>query len=348
MAIALASRSQDMMDVSMTPLNGAQKAAILCMVLGAESAATITKKLSPEDVETISFEIARMDRVDGNTAERVLNEWLEIMTAADSLATGGIDYAREILDKAFGAGKSQNMLRRIQSQVSDHAGLQRLRNADPQQLGNMMRGEHPQTVALILAHLEPNHTAAVLKELNPTLGSDVVFRIARMEKVSPDMLQLVEKSILAESDLTPQPGGSASGGPAAVAAILNLLNPALEKAITSGLEEKDAALAEQIKNLMFVFEDLVGLDDRSLQRLLREVETRELGVALKRASNEVRNKLMGSMSGRAVESLKEEIEMLGPVRKTDVEKAQLSIISILRKLEEAGEIVIGGGGDDLV
>jgi flagellar motor switch protein FliG len=329
-------------------LNGPQKAAILCMVLGAESAAKITQKLSAEDVETISFEIARMDRVSGETAEAVLNEWLEIMVAADSLASGGIDYAREVLEKAFGMGKATTMLKRIQLQLADNAGLQRLRNADPQQLGNMMRGEHPQTVALILAHLEPAHTANVLKELDPNLGSEVVFRMARMEKVSPDMLQLIERSILAETDLAPTPGMSASGGPAAVAAVLNLVTPSLEKIILDGVSVKDALLCEQIKNLMFVFEDLVSLDDRSLQRLLREVDSKELALALKQASNEVRNKIMGSMSQRAVQALKEEIEMLGPSRKTDVEKAQTNIVSTVRKLEESGEIVLGGGGDDLV
>lgn len=329
-------------------LNGPQKAAILCMVLGAESAAKITQKLSPDDVESISFEIARMDRVSGDMAEAVLNEWLEIMVAADSLASGGIEYAREVLEKAFGVGKAQSMLKRIQLQLADNAGLQRLRNADPQQLGNMMRGEHPQTVALILAHLEPSHTANVLKELDPALGSEVVFRMARMEKVSPDMLQLIERSILAETDLAPTPGMSASGGPAAVAAVLNLVAPSLEKVILDGVAVMDAALSEQIKNLMFVFEDLVGLDDRALQRLLREVDSKELALALKQASNEVRNKIMGAMSQRAVQALKEEIEMLGPSRKTDVEKAQTNIVAIVRKLEDSGEIVLSGNGDDLV
>ena len=329
-------------------LNGVRKAAILCMVLGAESASKITQKLSQEDVETISFEIARMDRVSGELAEAVLNEWLEIMVAADSLASGGLDYAREVLEKSFGIGKANVMLRRIQLQLADNAGLQRLRNADPVQLGNMMRGEHPQTVALILAHLEPQHTANILKELNPSLGSEVVFRMARMEKVSPDMLQLIERSILAEADLSPTPGMSASGGPAAVAAVLNLVAPSLEKVIMEGVASLDLGLSEQIKNLMFVFEDLVGLDDRALQRLLRDVDSRELALALKSASNEVRNKIMGVMSQRAVAALKEEIEMMGPSRKTDIEKAQTNIVGVVRKLEDAGEIILSGGGDDLV
>ena len=329
-------------------LTGPRKAAILCMVLGAESAAKLTQMLSPADVESISFEIARMDRVSGDVAERVLGEWLEIMVAADSLAEGGIDYAREVLEKAFGVSRASGMLSRLQMQLADNAGLRRLRTADPQQLGNLMRGEHPQTIALILAHLEPHHTAGILKMLNPELGSEVIFRMARMEKVSPDMLQLIERSILAEADLSPTPGMSSSGGPAAVAAVLNLIAPSLEKVIMEGVVARDAALAEQIKNLMFVFEDLVSLDDRSLSRLLRDVDSRELALALKQASNEVRNRIMGVMSQRAVSALKEEIEMMGPSRKTDIEKAQTNIVSAVHKLEESGEIVLGGGGDDMV
>src|SRR5690348_1906520 len=171
-------------------LTGAQKAAILCMVLGSESAALITQKLGQDEVEQISFEIARMDRVSSEATDAVLAEWIEVMMAADSIAAGGLDFAREVLEKAFGPMKAAAMFKRIQSQISDTAGLHRLRNADPQQLGNMLRAEHPQTVALILAHLQPAHTASVLKELDPGLGSEVVLRMARMEKVSPDMLVL--------------------------------------------------------------------------------------------------------------------------------------------------------------
>lgn len=328
-------------------LSGSQKVAILCMVLGSESASLITQKLAQEEVEQISFEIARMDRVSSEATDAVLSEWLDVMLAADSIAAGGIEFAREVLERAFGATKSQGMLKRIQAQISEKAGLHRLRNADPQQLGNMLRGEHPQTVALILAHLEAPHTAGVLKELDPSFGSEVVLRMARMEKVSPDMLVLIERSILTETDLAPA-GLSTSGGPAVVAEVLNLVAPSLEKAIMKGVEDRDPALCEQIRNLMFVFEDVVSLDDRSLQRLLREIDVKELALALKSASNEVKNKVMGGMSQRASSALKEEMEMLGPARKRDVESAQTAIVAMIRKLEDAGEIVVGGGTDDLV
>jgi len=329
-------------------LSGTQKVAILCMVLGSEAASQITQKLATEEVEQITYEIARMDRVSSEATDAVLAEWLDVMLAADSIAAGGMDVAREVLERAFGQQKAQGMLKRIQSQISETAGLHRLRNADPQQLGNMLRGEHPQTVALILAHLAAPHTASVLKELDPTFGAEVVLRMARMEKVSPDMLMLIERSILSETDLAPAQGLTTSGGPAVVAEVLNLIAPSLEKAIMKGVEASDPQLCEQIRNLMFVFEDVVSLDDRSLQRLLREVDVKELALALKSASNEVKNKVMGSMSQRASAALKEEMEMLGPARKRDIEAAQTAIVAMIRKLEDAGEIVVGGGADDIV
>ena len=329
-------------------LSGTQKVAILCMVLGSEAASQITQKLATEEVEQITYAIARMDRVSSEATDAVLAEWLDVMLAADSIAAGGMDVAREVLERAFGQQKAQGMLKRIQSQISETAGLHRLRNADPQQLGNMLRGEHPQTVALILAHLAAPHTASVLKELDPTFGAEVVLRMARMEKVSPDMLMLIERSILSETDLAPAQGLTTSGGPAVVAEVLNLIAPSLEKAIMKGVEASDPQLCEQIRNLMFVFEDVVSLDDRSLQRLLREVDVKELALALKSASNEVKNKVMGSMSQRASAALKEEMEMLGPARKRDIEAAQTAIVAMIRKLEDAGEIVVGGGADDIV
>jgi flagellar motor switch protein FliG len=334
--------------IQASQLTGAQKAAVLCMVLGPEASVALTQRLAPEEVEDISFEIARRDRVGTEVTDAVLAEWLDVMVAADSIASGGLEYSRAILERAFGPQKSQGMLKRIQSQLSETAGLHRLRNADPQQLSNMLRAEHPQTVALILAHLAVNHTAAVLKELDPALGAEVVLRMARMEKVSPDMLQLIERSILTETDLSPQQGLSTSGGPAVVADVLNLMSSSLEKALLKGVAEADPQLAEQIRNLMFVFEDIVSLDDKSLQLLLREVDVKQLALALKGSTNEVKNKILGAMSQRAGATLKEEIEMLGPSRKREIESAQLAIVSMIRKLEEEGEIVVGSGGDDVV
>jgi flagellar motor switch protein FliG len=328
-------------------LTGRQKVAIVCMALGSDAAAKLTQKMMPEDVDAISFEIARMDDVSGPLVEAVLDEWFTRMLAADSLASGGMQVAKEILEKAFGSRKAQQVLDRIQSQLTSSAGLHRLRNADPQALGNMVRGEHPQTIALILAHLEPQHTANVLKELDPEIGADVVYRMARMEKVAPELLEIVERSLGSETDLNVVQG-SASGGPAAVAAVMNFTPASLEKALLDGVHAKDAALCEQIKNLMFVFEDVGSLDNKALQRLLRDVDSKELALALKVASDDLKGKIMGAMSQRAVQALQDEMELMGPSRLRDVEAAQTNIVGIVRRLEEAGEIIIGGGDDDLV
>jgi flagellar motor switch protein FliG len=344
MGTALARTSQPQLD----QLTGRQKVAIICMALGADAAAKLTMKMTPEEVDAISFEIARMEDVGGPMVEAVLEEWLTRMLAADSLASGGIQVAREILEKAFGSRKAQQVLERIQSQLTSSAGLHRLRNADPQALGNMVRGEHPQTIALILAHLEPQHTANVLKELDTEVGSEVVYRMARMEKVSPELLQIIERSLGSETDLNMQQGMSASGGPAAVAAVMNFTPASLEKALLDGVNAKDAALCEQIKNLMFVFEDVGSLDSKALQRLLRDIDSKELALALKVASDDLKGKIMGAMSQRAVQALQDEMELMGPSRLKDVEAAQTNIVGIVRRLEEAGEIIIGGGDDDLV
>jgi flagellar motor switch protein FliG len=326
-------------------LNGLQKVAILCMALGAESAAKITQRLTNDEVEAISFEIARMEHVPPGTADEVLAEWVESAMAAGSLTEGGIEYARAMLEKALGPQKAAQVLKRIQSQLADTAGLQRLRTADPQQLGSLFRNEHPQTIALILSHLSAPQTAAVLKELDPALGGEVIFRMARMEKVSPEMLLLIERA-LGDTDLSIAQGMSSSGGPQAAAAVLNLMSTSLERELMNGVASRDPALADQIKNLMFVFEDISTLDDRAVQRMLREVDGKELALALKASSEELKTRIKGAMSQRAVAALTEEMELLGPVRMRDVEAAQANIIAQIRKLEEAGELVLNGGGTD--
>jgi flagellar motor switch protein FliG len=266
--------------------------------------------------------------------------------AVDSIAMGGIPYASEILEKSFGPSKAGQTLQRIQSQLADSAGLNRLRSADPQQLVTSLRSEHPQTIALVLAHLDSQHTATVLKDLDPILGGDVMYRIGCMEKVAPEMMQLVEKALGNETDLSFARGLRAAGGPEAVANVLNHVIGSLEKDLLDRINEKDAQLCEQIKNLMFVFEDILRLDDKSLQRVLREVEARVLSLALKSASEELRGRIMGGMSQRAVTALKDEMSMLGAVRLRDVEAAQAQIVAQVRALEGAGEIQISSGGSE--
>ena len=330
------------------PLSKRQKLALVCMAVGPEVAARLTTSFSAEETETLSLEIAQVSRVDGSVLEAVLAEWVEAALSAATLTTGGLEFAREVLTRAYGRTKAEQIIVRIQAQLADTAGLSRLRKADPQQLAATLRGEHPQTAALVMAHLDPGHTAAILRELPGPFGADVMYRMAKMEKVSPEMLQLIERALSSEADLTFQRGMSAAGGPAAVAAVLNLVNGALEKELLEGVGERDAALCEQIQNLMFVFEDLISLDDKSLQRLLREVEAKQLALALKAASDELKGKIMGAMSQRAVAALREEMEFMGPVKMRDVEASQSAIVTQVRKLEETGEIVLSAGGDDVL
>jgi len=328
-------------------LTGRQKVAVLLMAMGEDASTAITQNLAPEEVEAISFEIAKMDRADPEVVQAVLAEWQHTEEAAFSLASGGVEFARAILEKALGPSKAGQVLKRIEAQLHDHISLTHLRSADPQQLSAIIRNEHPQTIALILAFLDPGQTAAVLRETDPRIGSDILLRIARMEKVLPDVLRIIEESVGSESDLSIAGDGSAAGGPEAVAEVLNLLSAGVEKELLDGVAEKDLDLSEQIKNLMFVFEDIVKLDDKGITRLLRDVDTRELSMALKLASDELKEKILGSMSSRARDALTEEMEFLGPVRVSDVEMAQANIVKMARALEEAGEIVIGGS-DDMV
>ncbi len=329
-------------------LTGRQKVAIICMAIGAEHAARITSGLHPEEAEIVALEMAQLDRVPQPAIDAILAEWLEVTVGVDSLTTGGVEYAKDVLEKAFGAAKAQLILKRIQGQLADSDRFGRLRRADPQQLGNTLRGEHPQTIALILAHLDPAHVAAIIREFEPELGGEVMFRIARMEKVSPEMISLVERAIGNEADLAFSAGMSSVGGPAAVAAVLNLVNTALEKEVLDHVADKDPHLSDEIKNLMFVFEDLVTLDDKSLQRLLREVDVKQLALALKAASASLKQRIMSTMSQRAVTGLKEEMEFLGPVKMRDVEAAQTDIVARVRVLEETGEIVLSAGADDVI
>lgn len=331
-------------------LSGPQKVAVLYMTLGPARTSLISDKLTPEEVESIGFEVARMGVVKGDVVEAVLEEWLHTMRAAESLAEGGIEIARSILEAQFGSQRAMQILKRIHGQISEHAGLERLRKADPQQLAGTLRNEHPQTVALVLAHLDQIQTAAILKEIPPATGREVVYRMACMEKVSPEMLRLIEGELGSEIALNLADSMTLSGGPAAVAAVLNSLTPSLEKELLEGVAARDPQLCEQIKALMFTFEDLVRIDNRSMQRLLRDVDSKDLALALKVASEELKEVIFAGMTQRALASLKDELEMMGPARVRDIEAAQARIVATVRQLEEDGEIVVamGGGGEDAI
>ncbi len=328
------------------PLSGAQKAAVLCMSLGTEVASKVMQLLTADQVETVSKEIAAMPMADTKTVEEVLLEYRQVARAVQSLSEGGFMRAQEILENSFGAQKAKTILERIREQLTD-TGLKKLKKAAPEVLLTVLRGEHPQTLALILAHLDVKQAAAVIEVMDTELASDVLYRVARMEKVAPDMLAVVEQGLSSKTDLTLSQEMTLSGGPAAVAKVLTLASGSVEKAVIETITQRNHELAQQITNLMFAFEDLKSLDGKSMQRILRDVDSKELALALKAASEELRAHILKNMSERAAAALTEEMEYLGPVRVKDVEAAQSRIIAAVRTLEEAGEIVLAGrGGDD--
>ncbi len=327
-------------------MRGPQKAAVLCMALGTDQAAKVFQHLSPELVEAVTREIATLPAVQADVVDGVLLEYREVARAVESIAQGGVDYARAILEQAVGPQRAKAILDRIKEQITE-SGLKRLKKAGPDVLLSVLRGEHPQTVALILAHLDVKQAAAVVEAMEPQLAGEVLFRVARMEKVSPEMLELIETGISGKVDLDLNQEMTLSGGPSAVADVLNLTSASVEKGLMESLQQRDPQLADEIKGLMFVFEDLKLLEPRAMQRVLRDVDGKELALALKVASEELKQHILKNMSERAAGALQEEMEFLGAVKVKDVEAAHGRIIQVVRQLEEAGEIVISGrGGDD--
>lgn len=328
------------------PLTGTRKAAILCMTLGNDTAAEIMKLLTPTEVEELSREIALTKAVETETVQSVLTEFRGLFQAAEAAARGGVLVAQEILEKALGTQRAKVILEKIQEQIAD-TGLRRLRKAAPELLTGVLRGEHPQTIALILAHLDTRQSASVIAGMDPELAGDVLYRVARMDKISPEMLALVESGLASKTDLSLSQEMTTSGGPSTVAKVLNLTGGSLEKSLLECIDKKSPEIATQVKNLMFVFEDLKLLDGRAIQRLLREIDSKELALALKAASDELKQHIFTNMSERAAAALKEELEFMGPVKVRDVEGAHTRIIEVMRNLEDQGEIMISGrGGDD--
>ncbi len=329
-------------------LSGPQKSAVLCMALGTEASSKVFQQLSESEVEQITLEIASLRQVDVQAADVVLREYQDVALAARQLAAGGVDYARSILTEALGDERSGRILKRIQEQLV-HSGLKGLRKAPPELLHSIFRGEHPQTVALILSHLDPAQAANVLEAMETDVAGDVLHRVARMDKVSPEMILIVEEALSGKADLSMTDQMTLSGGPEAVAGVLNYTSASVEKELLEAIAEQSQELADDIKNLMFVFEDLISLDNKTIQRVLREVDARELALALKAAGDEVKNHITRNMSERAAAALDEEMEFMGAVRVKDVQEAQAKAIAIVRNLEEAGEIVLADrGGEDFI
>ena len=324
---------------------GRQKAAVFLITLGSDVASEIFKRLREDEVETLIFEMARIEKVTPEEKESILTEFNEMMMAQGFITAGGIDYAREVLEQALGTQKAIDVINRLTSSLQTRP-FDFVRRTDPQHLLNFIQNEHPQTIALILCYLEPQKAALILSTLPHQVQADVAKRIATMERVSPEVLREIERVLERKLSTLASEEYAATGGIDAVAEVLNLVDRGTEKTIIEALEEEDPELAEQIKKKMFVFEDIVLLDDRAIQRVLREVDNQELAKALKSVDAEVQEKIMKNMSRRASSLLREDMDFMGPIRLKDVEDCQQKIVNIIRKLEDAGEIIVARGGEE--
>ncbi len=326
-------------------LTGRQKAAIFLVTLGSEISASIFKHLNQEEVETITFEIARLGNVNSEDRDLVLQEFQEMMMAQDFMAAGGVDYARELLEKSLGADKAIEIINRLTSSLKSRP-FDFVRRADPQHILNFIQQEHPQTIALILSYIEPGKASAVLGGLDPEMQSEVAKRIANMERSSPEVIREVERVLEKKLASISSEDVAVAGGVDSIVEILNTIDRTTERSIMESLEEDDPELAEEIRKKMFVFDDIVMLDDGSIQRVLKEIDQQDLTKALKAVDDEVKEKIFRNMTKRAASMLEEDIQFMGPVRMSDVEEVQQKIVGIIRKLEEAGEVIIARSGDD--
>jgi flagellar motor switch protein FliG len=317
--------------------------------LGPEMSSRVFKHLRDEDIEQLTLEIAAVKTVTAEDREKVFEEFFELALAQQYISEGGIEYAKEVLEKALGAQKALNIVQRLTASLQVRP-FDFLRKADPSQLLGFIQNEHPQTISLIIAYLQPDMAAQVLSALPPESQVEVARRVALMDRTSPEVIKEVEKVLEKKLASLMTAEYSSAGGVGSVVDVLNRVDRGTEKTIIEALEVQDPELAEEIKKRMFVFEDIVLLDDRSVQRVLREVDmSKELPLALKVASNEVKDKVFKNISKRAQENLRESMQYLGPVRLRDVEDAQQKIVNLIRRLEDEGEvIVIRGGRDEIV
>ena len=325
-------------------LKGREKAAVLLVALGGSAVAGVYKFMDDSTIELLTLEIANMRRVNQETKLDVLKEAQETIMAREFMTQGGVDYARKLLEQALGVEKAQDILRRITASLQVRP-FDFVRHTDPQQLLSFIQNEHPQTISLILSYLSPDQAALVMGGLPPALQWDVARRIARMDRITPEVLREVERVLERKLSTVMGQDFTSAGGVDAVVNIINLVDRGTERNIIEAMEEQDPELAEEIKKRLFMFDDIIGLDDRSLQRVLREVDLKDLGLALKGASEELRVKFFRNMSKRAADMLKEDMYYMGPVKVRMVEEAQQKIVNVIRALEEAGEIVIARGGE---
>ncbi|WP_454050982.1 flagellar motor switch protein FliG [Cellulomonas sp. Marseille-Q8402] len=326
-------------------LTGTQKAAVLLLQLGRERAAKVMSQLEVAEIEELTAEIMRLERVEPALADEVVEEFYASSAIGPSV-NGGLGFATQLLEGALGRDEAAGMIERLQTSMAGQP-FEFLQHADARQVLSLLNGEHPQAVALVLAHLRPEHASAILAGLPADQQSEVAHRIALMERASPDVVAVIAESMQRKASTVLTPNElSAVGGVQPLVEIINRADPTTEKLILEGLQSRDEALADEVRSRMFVFGDTVLLEDRAMQLVLRQVETNELSVALKGAAPEVRDKILRNLSERARENLEEEIELLGPVRLSQVEEARAGIVQAIRRLEESGQIVIRREGED--
>ncbi|MBQ7497293.1 MAG: flagellar motor switch protein FliG [Selenomonas sp.] len=329
-------------------LSNQEKAAILFIALGPEYSAKLFQHMDDEEIERITLEIANHKQVSAEQKAEVISEFYQMAMARDYISSGGLEYAQNVLEKALGADKAMDIINRLTTSLQVRP-FDFLRKTDPSQLMNFIQNEHPQTIALIMAYLDPDQASTILGSLPPESQADVARRIAVMDRTSPDIVREVERVLERKLSALVTQDFTTAGGIKAVVEVLNRVDRTTEKSIIETLEVDNPELAEDIKRLMFVFEDIVQLDDRSLQMVLREVDTKDLSLALKGTQAEVADKVYRNMSKRAADMLREEIEFMGPVKIRDVEEAQQKVVNVIRALEDKGEIVISRGqGDEMI
>ena len=326
-------------------LTGRQKAAVLLISLGPDVSAKVFKHLREDEIEDLTFEIAAMRRVEPEHKDRILAEFHELCLASEYMSQGGIEYAKEVLEKALGTDRAHEVIARLTASLQVRP-FDFARKADPGQLLSFIQNEHPQTIALIMAYLQPEQAGIILSALPAERQADVARRLATLDRTSPDVLREIEDTLERKLSTFMIQDFTAAGGVESAVEILNRVDRVTERTIMDTLEEEDPELADEIRKRMFMFEDIVKLDDRAIQQVIREVDTRDWALALKTVSEDVSSAIYRNMSQRAGEMLKEDIEYMGPVRLRDVEEAQQRIVSTIRRLEETGEIIISRGGED--
>jgi len=327
--------------------SGLKKSAILLMALGPSVSAKILRHFNETDIERISLEIANTTKVEVNTIEEVLEEFLLLSQAQRYMLDGGLDYARNLLEQTLGTQRATEIIKKLK-EASQIKPFMFVRKADPKQLTNLIGQEHPQTIALILSYLDPLQASQVLGSLPDEQQPEIARRIALMDRTSPEVLKEVEGVLQERLSSVVQQDFAAAGGIQSLVDILNNVDRGTEKLILEELEKDDPKLVDEIRKLMFIFEDVTALDNASIQRIIREVDQKDLALALKGSSEEVKERIFRNVSKRAAEMLKEDVEFMGPVRLREVEEAQQRIVSVVRKLDETGEIIISRGGEDAI